>query len=538
MTGDAKDFARQGIAALRAGDRPTAYALLGEAARLLPHNANVLLWLSDAAENEAEQQHLLEQVLQIAPASPTAQIARKKLDLLDMAIPRYPDDDTDLADVEISQAPPLQSGLMVWVIGTVAVVVLLLSVGLALLLLGPNEVAQQPSVLTESGASPNLVNLPPVSLPSPTPSAASPIPTPDLIPPPTLTPTSLPTAVPTVPLPTPTQAQLLPPDVAAAPSTPSTALADQAIAAFRAANLDVGQARPLTANEYPQAPPDCVPESRSFAMPSFSASINAPVSGIVFVCQDRPSVEALQATYATVPGERVGAGPSAAANVWLFAKDNLLLQLDGRLPEEAARQYETIVNRLPTSGSPTAPQEPPTIDPLSSPPQPTAPGPANPSPSATPLPSPTSSPTPGAAQPPGPGYPAPGSGQLPPEVIAYIERTEPHIEAFVGALVQLQGLASAPQFDDPAWATSVTNAIKTLRNREALLADTRQVPPDMAPLHNILLDGVRQCADTASLIEDGITNEERAPIDEAALLLNECVEQVDQARQLLRDVGP
>jgi predicted TPR repeat methyltransferase len=78
----AAQLAQEGIAALRAGDRIRARALLARAAALVPQNQNIWLWLSDAATSNYERYNHLRQVLKIDPDSEAARIAERKLNAL------------------------------------------------------------------------------------------------------------------------------------------------------------------------------------------------------------------------------------------------------------------------------------------------------------------------------------------------------------------------------------------------------------------------------------------------------------------------
>ncbi len=76
------DLVRQGVAALKAGDKATARNLLEQASEKVPHNQNVWLWLSDTVETQEEQRALLQRVVDIDEQSQPADIARKKLSRL------------------------------------------------------------------------------------------------------------------------------------------------------------------------------------------------------------------------------------------------------------------------------------------------------------------------------------------------------------------------------------------------------------------------------------------------------------------------
>ncbi|MFO7170296.1 MAG: hypothetical protein DIU80_019900, partial [Chloroflexota bacterium] len=62
----------QGAAALKAGDRARAQALLGEAIRLDPRNERAWLWMSGVVTSVAHRRQCLERVLAINPANEAA----------------------------------------------------------------------------------------------------------------------------------------------------------------------------------------------------------------------------------------------------------------------------------------------------------------------------------------------------------------------------------------------------------------------------------------------------------------------------------
>jgi len=78
----ASHLAKQGIAALKAGDKDTAYQCLKQASEQAPGNQDIWLWFSDAAHDEVEQRHALEQAVRLDPSSKLGQIAQKKLSTL------------------------------------------------------------------------------------------------------------------------------------------------------------------------------------------------------------------------------------------------------------------------------------------------------------------------------------------------------------------------------------------------------------------------------------------------------------------------
>ena len=69
---DLDNLLREGIAAVKSGQRPKARALLLEVVRLRPNDVTVWLWLSGAVETDGERRECLEQVLEIDPENPHA----------------------------------------------------------------------------------------------------------------------------------------------------------------------------------------------------------------------------------------------------------------------------------------------------------------------------------------------------------------------------------------------------------------------------------------------------------------------------------
>jgi tetratricopeptide (TPR) repeat protein len=91
---------RQGLAALRAGDKSRAYTMLTQALTFNEHNDQTWLWLAATMSNPAERRYCLEQALEYNPENATA---RHGLALLSDVTARAP----GLAE-EPQPAAPLQ----------------------------------------------------------------------------------------------------------------------------------------------------------------------------------------------------------------------------------------------------------------------------------------------------------------------------------------------------------------------------------------------------------------------------------------------
>lgn len=160
--------------------------------------------------------------------------------------------------------------------------------------------------------------------PSPAPSATS---SPTTPPPATPTATSLPT---NTPLPAPTKT------ATAVPATFAKWTLAQFTAAIQAAGLEYAAPRPMTKTDYGFAPYVCTDGAIRFLLPS----VCADCGGRLYNCANQADRDSLAKYYADL-------GKSSAAFFsWVFARDNLLIQINGDLPEPKARAYETVLNGL------------------------------------------------------------------------------------------------------------------------------------------------------------------------------------------------
>lgn len=104
---------------------------------------------------------------------------------------------------------------------------------------------------------------------------------------------------------------------------------------FKSASLEVEGARPMTKDDYGMAPMRAV-EGTRFFIPSLCTDCG----GRIFSFSSQEDLEATKTYYAEL-GKN-----SALFFSWVFVKDNILVQINGDLPEEKARQYESALNSL------------------------------------------------------------------------------------------------------------------------------------------------------------------------------------------------
>lgn len=106
---------------------------------------------------------------------------------------------------------------------------------------------------------------------------------------------------------------------------------DDVVAAFKAAGLEAETPHAMAADDYGLAPFVC--KGTRFFIPS----LGADNGGRIFICENTEDRDKL-ATYYTAAGEA-----SAIFFSWVFPKDNILVQINGDLPEDVARQYEAAI---------------------------------------------------------------------------------------------------------------------------------------------------------------------------------------------------
>lgn len=104
----------------------------------------------------------------------------------------------------------------------------------------------------------------------------------------------------------------------------------QLVDAFKAAGLEVGNARPMSKpQDYGKIPAIDV-EATQFTI----SSSDQDLGGHIFSFASEEGVEKMVTYYADA---------SADDFSWVYVKDNILVQLDGRLDEEKAKQYEAAM---------------------------------------------------------------------------------------------------------------------------------------------------------------------------------------------------
>lgn len=108
------------------------------------------------------------------------------------------------------------------------------------------------------------------------------------------------------------------------------------VQAFRDAKLEIGTTFAMGPQDYGAAPMTAA-EATRFLIPS----LGEDSGGRIFSFSSPADMESLRAYY-TELGKA-----SALFFSWVFVKDNILVQINGSLPEEQARQYEAALGALP-----------------------------------------------------------------------------------------------------------------------------------------------------------------------------------------------
>ena len=109
----------------------------------------------------------------------------------------------------------------------------------------------------------------------------------------------------------------------------------QAVEAFKAAGLEAENVRPMTKVDYGLAPM-VAEEGVRFFIPSLCADCG----GRLLRFDNQAGLEKTRDFYVKMGGE------SALLFSWTFVKDNVLVQINGDLPEEQARQYAKALSEL------------------------------------------------------------------------------------------------------------------------------------------------------------------------------------------------
>lgn len=105
---------------------------------------------------------------------------------------------------------------------------------------------------------------------------------------------------------------------------------EQVIASFKAKGLEAESVRPMDKKDYGAAPYVCA--GTRFFTPSLGEK-----GGRLFICDNTADRDALADFYI-----KLGKG-SAMLFSWVFVKGNVLVQINGDLPEATAKQYEAAI---------------------------------------------------------------------------------------------------------------------------------------------------------------------------------------------------
>lgn len=109
----------------------------------------------------------------------------------------------------------------------------------------------------------------------------------------------------------------------------------QVVAAFKAAGLEAENSRPMTPADYGLAPLVAVEGTRFFI-----PSLGAEAGGRAMSFNTLDDMNRVKKYYDDL------ARSSAALFSWVFLNGNILIQINGTLPENKARLYESTLNAL------------------------------------------------------------------------------------------------------------------------------------------------------------------------------------------------
>ena len=110
---------------------------------------------------------------------------------------------------------------------------------------------------------------------------------------------------------------------------------DAVIAAFRTVGLEAEDARPLTKDDYGMAPM-LATAGRRFYIPS----LGPDNGGRIFAFANQADLETTRKYYVEM------GRASAMLFSWTFARANILIQINGDLPEDQARKYEKVLQDI------------------------------------------------------------------------------------------------------------------------------------------------------------------------------------------------
>lgn len=106
---------------------------------------------------------------------------------------------------------------------------------------------------------------------------------------------------------------------------------DVVVQSFKDAGLEAENTRAMTKDDYGVAPYVCT--GTRFYIPS----LGPDNGGRIFVCDNEADRESLKNYYIEL------GKTSALFFSWVFTKGNIVVQINGDLPEEQARKYETAI---------------------------------------------------------------------------------------------------------------------------------------------------------------------------------------------------
>ncbi len=110
---------------------------------------------------------------------------------------------------------------------------------------------------------------------------------------------------------------------------------DQVVNTFKAVGLECENVRSMTKDDYGPAP-----MKAAQAMRFYVPSLGENVGGRIFSFSDQTELDDTKRYYDELGKE------SAWFFSWTFARDNILVQINGDLKEDKARQYEEALNSL------------------------------------------------------------------------------------------------------------------------------------------------------------------------------------------------
>ncbi|ERI05407.1 hypothetical protein [Aneurinibacillus aneurinilyticus] len=121
---------------------------------------------------------------------------------------------------------------------------------------------------------------------------------------------------------------------------------NQAIDQFKKANLEVGNHYKMTKKDYGYAPMVAIEAERIFI-----PSLGEGNGGRIYSFNSKADLEKMKKYYESFGKE------NSAFFSWVLVKDNILFQINGKLPEEKAKKYQAVLNSLGTNTIPKYPTD-------------------------------------------------------------------------------------------------------------------------------------------------------------------------------------